>query len=259
MLAPLGSPRVYSDNTLIDGKMNFDCSTVASADKTPCTNNAGLSKFKFQRGKLHRLRLINTGAAGDMRFSIDKHTLTVIANDFMPIVPYKTQVVTLGIGQRADVLVRADAGGPRSSFWIRADQTPCAAARQPHALAVLYYDGADTGKLPETSAWDLSNKWPPGSGLDPCINDPLTVTEPLYPIPLPKATVTHTMDVKLFVNESLVTLWDFDGQDFRVNYNAPPLLLANKGNFSYPPEWNVRNFGTNSSIRIVINNESPAP
>ena len=40
----------------------------------------------------------------------------------------------------------------------------------------------------------------------------------------------------------------------------PILILANQGNFSYPldPEWNVYNFGTNSSVRIIIRNHFPA-
>lgn len=78
-----GSPAPVSDNNLINGKMDFDCSTVASGDNTPCTNNAGVSKFKFTTGKTHRLRLINAGAEGLQRFSIDGHNLTVIANDFV--------------------------------------------------------------------------------------------------------------------------------------------------------------------------------
>jgi FtsP/CotA-like multicopper oxidase with cupredoxin domain len=81
-----GNPAPASDNNLINGKMDFDCSTVATGDKTPCTNNAGVSKFKFTTGKTHRLRLINAGAEGIQRFSIDGHNMTVIANDFVPVV-----------------------------------------------------------------------------------------------------------------------------------------------------------------------------
>ena len=85
----------YSDNNLINGKMNFDCSTVT--DGTPCHDNAGLSKFVFTPGKTHRLRLINAGAAGLQHFSIDNHIMTVIANDYVPIVPYNATTVTLGV------------------------------------------------------------------------------------------------------------------------------------------------------------------
>ena len=60
-------------------------------------SNAGISKFNFQTGKTHRLRLINSGAEATLKFSIDNHDMTVIANDFMPIRPYDTRMVTLGV------------------------------------------------------------------------------------------------------------------------------------------------------------------
>ena len=84
-----------SVNNLINGKMDYNCSLVT--DGTPCTNNAGLSKFKFTTGKKHRLRLINAGSEAIQRFSIDEHTMTVIANDFVPIKPYETDIVTLSV------------------------------------------------------------------------------------------------------------------------------------------------------------------
>ena len=50
-----------------------------------------------------------------------------------------------------------------------------------------------------------------------------------------------------------------NGESFRGNYDIPILLLAKMGNTSYPgdPEWNVYNFGTNSSVRIIMRNKSP--
>lgn len=87
--------RPSSDNNLINGKMNFDCAAVGNG--TSCTNNAGLSTFKFTSGKRIRLRLINTSAAAIQKFSIDNHTMTVIANDFVPIEPYNATIVTLAV------------------------------------------------------------------------------------------------------------------------------------------------------------------
>ncbi|KAK3363256.1 Cupredoxin [Lasiosphaeria hispida] len=250
MLAPNGSPRVISENNLINGKMNFDCSTVAPGDKTPCVSNAGISKFKFKAGKTHRLRLINAGADGVQRFSIDGHTLTVIANDFTPIKPYNTSVVTLAVGQRADVLVTANAGNSKSAFWMRSTLTVCTPAKQPYAVAAVYYDEADTDKTPTSTPWDVPD---PGT----CATDDLSLTEPLYPIELPAPTHTHTMDIELFKNASDVTLWKFGGVSMRANYNEPVLLLANDGNFTYPDVWNVVNFQSNTSIRVVVNNRTP--
>lgn len=78
-------------NTLINGRNNFNCSLKLAGDNTPCISDAGLAKFKFQRGKKHLLRIVNSGASAFQTFSVDGHNLTVIANDFVPIVPYQTQ------------------------------------------------------------------------------------------------------------------------------------------------------------------------
>lgn len=94
----LSKVRVVSDNNLINGKMNFQCPhSISNTTTGPCVNDAGLAKFKFQSGKKHRLRLINTGVAGIQKFSIDNHNMTIFANDFIPVEPYTTNVVTLGV------------------------------------------------------------------------------------------------------------------------------------------------------------------
>lgn len=248
MLAPHGNPKVYSDNNLINGKMHFDCSTLSPNDTHRCTNNAGLAQFRFQTGKTHRLRLINSGGDGVQRFSIDEHTLTVIAEDFVPIKPYNTTVVTLGVGQRTDVLVTADAStSPEATFWMRSNLTSCSPAHQPYAVAVVYYDKANTSTTPDSRAWDVPD---PGN----CANDPLGTTEPLFPIAVLPPTMVHEMGIELFRNESDVALWRFNGVSMRTDYNSPVILLANDGVFRYPEEWNVVNCRNHTAIRIVVNN-----
>ena len=53
----------------------------------------------FQRGKRYLLRIINTSLDTTFVFAIDGHNVTVIGNDFVPIVPYNTNSVLVGIGQ----------------------------------------------------------------------------------------------------------------------------------------------------------------
>lgn len=120
---------------------------------TTCMNGDGMSKFEFQPGKTHRLRLVNSGADGIQRFSIDGHRLTVIANDFVPVHPYETDVVSLGVGQRSDVLVTGLTNSS-DAFWMRSDfnMPPCGVANQPYALAGVYYPRANVSALPSSSA-----------------------------------------------------------------------------------------------------------
>ncbi|KAM0432248.1 hypothetical protein ACHAPT_004786 [Fusarium lateritium] len=247
-MKPNATP-VVSDSNLINGKMNFNCSSVEAGDTTPCNNNAGISKFRFKRGKTHRLRLINTGAEGLQRFSIDEHTMTVIANDFVQVQPYDTKVVTLGIGQRTDVLVKAD--GDLDAFWMRANiSTKCSLAHAPDAVAAIYYNGADQDKPPESQPWDIPD---PGT----CANDDLELTKPVMALPLPQADMTIDLEVETYVNGSNVTLWKFGGVDFRGNYNSPTLLLSKLGNHSFEKQWNVRNTEDARSVRVNVINKTP--
>ncbi|MCJ1258523.1 hypothetical protein MMC24_006356 [Lignoscripta atroalba] len=246
-----------SNNNLINGRNNFNCSSVTNG--TPCFNNAGLSKFRFRAGKVHKLRLVNAGAAGLQKFSIDGHMLTVIANDYVAIKPYNTSVVTLGIGQRSDVLVTAT-GNRNGSYYMRSSQPtiPCARAEYPNALAVILYDNATKDSIP------TSSPQPAGAPDPTCSNDDLSLTTPFYPMtPDPNPAVTQTIVVNQGVNASGHQVYTMDGSTFHANYNHPLLLLANEKNTSYPsdPQWNVYNFGNNGSVRIVVynNNSSPHP
>ncbi|MCJ1400473.1 hypothetical protein MMC11_003679 [Xylographa trunciseda] len=256
LFAPLnqsGNPAPNSDNNLINGKMNFNCSTVAPGDTTPCNNNAGISKFKFISGKTYKLRLINAGAEALERFSIDGHNMTIIANDFVQVQPYTTNVVTLGVGQRTDVLVTANQEHSNSAFWMRSNiSTICSSDNQPNALAAIYYDNADTTVDPTSTAWDVPD---PGT----CENDDLALTVPFYPItPTMQPATTRTLEITFEFNATGSFLYLVNNQTFRADYNSPVLLLANQGNLTYPAEWSVMNFGSNSSIRVVVNNPSLA-
>ncbi len=207
-MAPGSSGRTFSDNNLINGRMNFNCSKVAAGDTANCTNNAGLSKFKFQYGKTHRLRFINSGSQGVERISIDNHIMTVMANDFVAVQPYDTEVVTLGVGQRVDVVVKAN-GNKRSAYWLRSNLTSCSNANQPIALAAIYYDKADTSATPTSTPWDVPD---PGT----CANDDLAITQPYYSMALPEPSWTQNMEIGTHRNASGNLLWTFGVSIFLV-------------------------------------------
>jgi hypothetical protein len=250
IMAPGASGMAISDTVLINGKGVFDCSSLAANDTTPCDSNAGLSQFRFRRGQVHRLRLVNTGAEALQRFSIDGHTMTVIANDFVPIEPYETEAVTLGIGQRADVLVVAD--GDASSYWMRSEiPDRCGNSNNPQGLAIIFYDEADETLEPQSTARNAT-------GPAACANDDLSITEPLLVMPLPEPDLTLHMNIALFRNESNNTLWSLNDVSARGNLNSPTLLMAGLGNRTFEEEWNIVNTGNARSVRVVVNNTSPS-
>lgn len=67
-------------------------------------SDRGGSRFevKFTAGTKYRIRLINSAIETHFRFEIDNHNLTVMASDLVPIKPYSTQVLNIGMGMPPD-------------------------------------------------------------------------------------------------------------------------------------------------------------
>ena len=63
------------------------------------SNQTG-SRFStsVQSGKSYRFRLVNSAIDSQFKFSVDSHTMTVMAMDFVPIVPYQTEILNIAIG-----------------------------------------------------------------------------------------------------------------------------------------------------------------
>ncbi|KAF2218981.1 Cupredoxin [Elsinoe ampelina] len=241
VMTPGAGPPV-SDNVLINGKMNYACK-----GKGRCTPNAGVSKFKFRTGKKHRLRIINSSADATYKFSIDNHTLTVIANDFVQIEPYTTNVITLGVGQRTDIIVEAKLPS-NSAVYMRADII-CSPTLVTGAAAVVYYDRANTSALPTTNTSVTPEQ------KAHCGNDDLSLTKPYFKYtPDPSPPTTQDINIALQTNATGFSLWTMNNQTFRGDFNDPVLLEAKLGKTKFAAERNVYNFGSNSSIRLVIYN-----
>ncbi|KAM0694950.1 hypothetical protein Q7P36_005306 [Cladosporium allicinum] len=254
-----------SDNILINGRAKHDCSIRTYDDSSQwiasnlesnitwtCVDNAPLSKFKFESGKTHRLRISNIGADGIMKFSIDGHMLTVISIDFVPVVPKEAGVVTLGVGQRTDVLVTAN-NHTESAYWMRTSAPggeACGGSSAPESLAAIYYDDADTSILPTTaSAYNETE----------CVNDPLEDTIPEYSITPSANPFVEDLELSLVMNATGNYEWQINNQTFRANFNEPILFKAAEGNVSYPlqPQWAVHNYDKNNSVVLNVTNKTP--
>ncbi len=242
-----------SQNNLINGKMNYPC---ANATGMQCTPNAGVSKFSVQSGKSYRLRLINAGSEGMQKFSIDGYKLKVIANDFVPLKPYMTNVVTLGIGQRTDVIFTAS-GKPTDSVWMRstlgqdalefADGCTNNDGVSPEAVAAIYYQSTDTNTVPTTTSKV------PKSKIQYCLNDDLSTTVPFYT--LAPDSNPNEQDVNItFASNGTNYLFYMNNSTFRADYNDPILLEAKLGKTNFSSTLNVYSTGEDTSLRLVIYN-----
>lgn len=161
------------------------------------------------------------------------------------------------MGQRSDVVVKAT-GKPTDAVWMRSDLGPAFAAGgcsltdgvSPEAVAAIYYEDANTTAVPTTTS-DISI-----DKIKTCKNDDLRLTVPYYPIPLPPPTTEQNIDVT-FQSNGTHTLFYMNNSTFRANYNDPVLLDAKNGDRDFPASYNVFDFGSSTSIRLVIYNYAP--
>lgn len=77
--------------------------------------------------------------------------------------------------------------------------------------------------------------------------------------PPPKPQTVKTVDVNYVINGTGVFLFTFGGNPYKSDYNSPILCLADDGAApgSYNSDWNVNDFGRNTSIRLIITNSVP--
>ena len=124
------------------GDVPFQSVLFNGKGRGPGDNKSPLAAVAVKKGETVRLRLINGSSTYAFRFRIDGHPLTVIATDGMPVRPVTVDDLRIDVGERFDVLLKADRDG---AFWIRAVTLDGNAG-----LAVLRYARAP-GRDPEAS------------------------------------------------------------------------------------------------------------
>ena len=92
-LRPEATGPIPMTNILLNGKGRYK----TKDPKRPIGQPERYSKV-FEKGKRYLLRLINTSMDTTFIFSIDGHIIHVIGSDFVPIEPYNTTAVLVGIG-----------------------------------------------------------------------------------------------------------------------------------------------------------------
>lgn len=135
------------DNGLINGTNVYGDDD--DADQTGYRFNTTLVD-----GTSYRLRLVNAAVDTHWKFMIDNHTLEVIAMDLVPIEPFNTTVISIGMGQRYDVIIHTDGMSDiAENFWLRAiPQSACSDNESSDNIKGIISYG--TVATPETTAYE---------------------------------------------------------------------------------------------------------
>lgn len=228
-IAAQGGPPA-ADNGLINGTM-----------LNPSGVGGAYNKVTLIKGKKYRLRLINTSLDNHFKVSLDGHNLTVIQADFVPIVPYSTQWLFIGIGQRYDVIITADQA--ISSYWFRADvQQACGANNNNFNIkAIFNYAGAPAGN-PTTTGVTYTQG---------CTDE--TQLVPYVKKNVPSADfIKHAKELNVTLNgggappggagangTSNIVTWTINGTPLDIDWANPTLQYVEDRENSFPVDLNL--------------------
>lgn len=243
-----------SDTGLINGMGTGNCTALNATKADPnCLSDGKKFELHFEQGKKYRLRLLNVAEEDWVQFSIDNHTLTVIAMDFVPIVPYQTKSIFIDMGQRYDVIVEANA--PPADYWLRSGFQPLCipnGAGANNITAIVRYDKSSTANPTSASvdgaiiAWDL------------CVDEQPSNLEPWVPVDLDLANVvagiqTETIGPEWVDNNTYLRWWVNEGSFMWVNWSNPALGDVINGDLkAIPATDNIFQVGSNATAKSSL-------
>lgn len=177
----------------------------------------------FTSGTSYRMRLVNAAADTHFKFSIDNHTLTVIASDLVPITPYETTVLDIGMGQRYDVIITADQASVADNFWLRAiPQSACSDNDNTDNIKGIVYYG-DSVDTPTTSAYDYE---------DSCDDETDNIV-PYLSKTVGTQSSTTVEDASVAFNDESLFKWYLNSTTMLVEWADPSLSQVLNGNTTF--------------------------
>lgn len=200
-------------------------------------------------GNTHRIRLVNGAIDTMFKFMIDDHNMTVIAADLVPIVPYSTQVLSIGMGQRYDIIV--DATESSGDYWIRAiPQTTCSDNDNTDNIkGIMRYDSTSTDD-PTTSAYDYA---------DDCDDEDISSLVPY--LALDASTDAESDDFAITVGKSnSLFKWYVAATTFLVDWSAPTVEQIYAGNDTFSTNQHVISLPTADEwVYFIIETTATVP
>ncbi|PYH37300.1 multicopper oxidase [Aspergillus neoniger CBS 115656] len=206
-------------------------------------NGPASSNYDVDAGS-YRLRLVNGGMSNLFRFMIDDHNLTVIAADFVPIEPYNTTSLNIGVGQRYDVIVTANQAHAGSDFWMRAiPQEACAEIENTEIKGIFHYEQPNiVVATPTTTAYNYT---------DSCYDEPLSSMVPVVAIDASGVGFTSHNEANVIMNSAGLYKWYMGPTTFKAEWDNPTLLQIAHGNTSWTKTSHVVEVEGNGKWVIV--------
>ncbi|KAI9643544.1 laccase, multicopper oxidase, benzenediol:oxygen oxidorectuctase [Ciborinia camelliae] len=235
-----------ADNGLINGSM------VAPSGQT----GGKYTTNTITSGKKYRLRFINTSVDNHFMVSLDGHPFTVITADFVPIKPYTTNWIFIGIGERYDVVFYANQ--TVGSYWFRAEVQPGCGLNSNNGptlngniKSIFTYKGAVNSTIPASTATPYTQRCTDETGLIP-----------FWDSFVPSGPLLNTAQLDVAINigvttEGAVVKWGINLTSLDVDWKKPILQYVLDGNNSWPVSENLISLNTSGQWYYWIIQEVP--
>ncbi|KAF2148105.1 multicopper oxidase [Myriangium duriaei CBS 260.36] len=196
------------------------------------TSRGARFQTSFDSGSSYLLRVVNGAIDAHWDFSIDNHTLQVIATDFVPIKPYTTKVLSIGIGQRYDVVVTADQAAVASDFWLRANpDSACGTNNNAGDIRGIVHYGSSTG-TPAASEFI-----PPGNS---CQGEAASNLVPYLALDASTTyAVTNDSNANPYTNAQGLFRWTMGPETFLMDWKKPTITSVLNGSTAYGANSNA--------------------
>lgn len=154
---------------------------------------------------------------------IDNHTMTVIASDLVAIEPYEATVISIGMGQRYDIVVTADQTDA-TDFWMRAiPQSACSENDNEDDIRGIIYYG-DAPGTPTTSAYDYE---------DSCSDETDNIVPYVSKTVGSTAGATADEPVAVGFNSDNLFKWTLNSTTFVSEWEDPTLMKIMQGETAF--------------------------
>ncbi|GAB7354000.1 hypothetical protein MBLNU459_g4593t2 [Dothideomycetes sp. NU459] len=193
----------------------------------------------FKKGKRYIVRLINASSESMFIFSIDNHKLIVVGTDLVPIQPYTTDSIFIGIGQRYTFIVEAIPQHPSAdgNYFIRTRiATGCGSVQHDdETTGIVRYDPSSTA-APSTHAQHDRTL---------CEDEPAEKLRPVVPWQLTASELQNKPTDNLYeagISDNIdhgYTRWDLLDQALFLNYSDPTILHTDRAVSAFNPDYCV--------------------
>lgn len=203
-------------------------------------------------GKTHRLRLVNTGINNYIHVSLDNHPFTVITSDFIPIKPYQTTSLTIGVGQRYDVIIKADQAIGNYWFRVATGGGQCDGPNEKMASNntqgyIFNYDGCNRDSAPTSTSYTLSQGCVEETSIAPIVQ---------FTVPAPPTPPTK---LDLVLDTSKGVAWKVNGNAMVIDWKTPTLSYIMNGTYNLPAIDNGLIINQAGWTYWLIQNDTPLP